>query len=180
MTDNTDRSLLRCTYKKSIDTTKKLVLWASYAIVGIAAFAALLYVAISLGAMLVSPTTSLALRIYEFVSYGFSVIISVLLFIPWYVYAGIVIIAAIPTYSFLWCVGKELTEEDWKSNKAYGVGWLLIVALYLVMILVGCILDLRLLVIIIGALIINFEQTRVFSFLGAYLRYRKRIAEVKE
>jgi hypothetical protein len=38
--------------------------------------------------------------------------------VPWYVYAGVLAVAAIPVYSFLWCVNRDLTEEDYKSDAA--------------------------------------------------------------
>ena len=60
--------LLRCTYKKSVDVTAKIVLWLSYAIVAITVCA--------IG-------TNAAMVLFMF---G----------IPWYYYAGVVVIACIP------------------------------------------------------------------------------------
>jgi len=193
MTENTDHNLLRCTVKKSLDVVQKLILWASYAIVGLAGLVVALYGAIALYGVLVTPTASLAMQIYELVASGFSAVISLLSLVPWYVYIGIAVIGAIPTYSFLWCVARELTEEDWKSDEAHrvtpgigiigivigvcGIGIAIGIAAVTGEVLVdsyGSIMG------IIGIIIVFIHDTRPALFPGAYLHYRKRMKEAKE
>ena len=105
--DITDKSLLRCTVKKSVHVTERLIVYASFAvvattIVAIAAFGAL---------NLLPPLLELSLTVIAGVW-------SVLASIPWYYYAGAAAVGAIPVYSFLWCVARDLTEEDWRSKSA--------------------------------------------------------------
>lgn len=105
--DITDKSLLRCTVKKSVRVTERLIVYASFAvvattIVAIAAFGAL---------NILPPLLELASRLMACVW-------TVLTSIPWYYYAGAAAIGAIPAYSFLWCVARDLTEEDWRSESA--------------------------------------------------------------
>jgi hypothetical protein len=121
MTTNDDKSLLRCTWKKSADVLKKVVLYGSYVIVALTG--------ITLAILIINTTVDL---IYKTVFYILStigpclVIISsmltpvgiFLLIIPWYGYVGIVAVMAIPVYSLLWCITRELQDEDWKSDAA--------------------------------------------------------------
>ena len=103
-----DKSLLKCTIKKSVDVLKKVVLYGLYSavtIILITAIAAVGYL-IWLGF-----NSSLATIIY-------SSIISLLVSIPWYVYVGVIALLAIPVYSLVWCIARELTEEDLKSDEA--------------------------------------------------------------
>ena len=100
---STNNSLLHCTLKKSGQVLKKVVLYASYAIVALAVVAVICYGAIAVYHAIVPWAAS----IWQF-----------LIAVPWYMYAIIVVIAAIPVYSVLWCIARDLTEVDWKSNAA--------------------------------------------------------------
>ena len=99
----TDKSLLRCTIKKSASVLSKIILYASYCIVGLTA-AALAYFGIK--------------GLYELGAPALEKIYVYLAGVPWYYYAGAIALAAIPVYSLLWCIARELTEEDWKSDEA--------------------------------------------------------------
>jgi hypothetical protein len=107
----TEPSLLKCTVKKSVHVAEKVVLWVSYVIVGITAGTIAVAVALYGSALvwnaIAKPLTAIVTGIVSFL-FG----------VPWYVYAGGLAVAAIPVYSFLWCVGRDLTEEDWKSDAA--------------------------------------------------------------
>jgi hypothetical protein len=104
-----DPSLLRCTVKKSIQVIKKLSLYvAALAVMAI----------IGYGIYLGLPTLT---KIAGMVVDVLVSIVTVLVSIPWYYYVGAVVIAAIPTYSFIWCVARNLTDEDWNSDTAKNV-----------------------------------------------------------
>ena len=103
MVDSGDKSLLKCTIKKSVDVFKKVVIYGLYSaviIILITAIAAVGYL-IWLGF-----NSSLATIIY-------SSIISLLISIPWYVYVGVIAILAIPVYSLLWCIARVHKMYDW-------------------------------------------------------------------
>jgi len=88
-----DVSLLRCTLKKSEQVFSKVVLLVSYAIVVLAL--------LGCGYLLFT-----------------GVLIPSIVVIPWYYYLAGIAILAIPVYSFLWCIARELTDEDWDSKEA--------------------------------------------------------------
>jgi hypothetical protein len=111
----TDKSLLRCTVKKSASVLEKLILYVSYVIVGLTIAFFAFYGLVGVWAVLYPAPV---------------VIYAILLSIPWYYYAGAAALGAIPVYSLLWCVTRELTEEDWKAGFEFeatvGVGSLFI------------------------------------------------------
>ena len=102
-----DVSLLRCTVKKSQQVLAKVVLYISYIIVALAL----------LGCGYLLVTGVLIPGIIPVVT----VIIAAILSIPWYYYVAGIVILAIPVYSFLWCIARELTDEDWESKEAKSV-----------------------------------------------------------
>ena len=105
MTDQIDdKSLLRCTVKKSVHVFERLFVYIAYLIVGC-----------TIGAITYLGVTNI---LFPSVAYGVIVAVAFLVSIPWYYYAGAVALLAVPAYSFLWCVARDLTEEDWKSNSA--------------------------------------------------------------
>lgn len=174
MSEITDKSLLRCTLKKSADVTAKVVLYASYAVVGITATVLAIYGMIALYSVAINPIEEILNAIWNWSlpSTIYVVVISLITSIPWYVYAGIVAIAIIPIYSFLWCVARELTEEDWDLKKPYkrDISWyetiLKVVTLPILIVEVVCTNE--------------YQKTRkIVFFIGAYLHYRKRMREMK-
>ena len=98
-----DVSLLRCTVKKSQQVFAKIVLLVSYAIVALAFLGCgyLLFTGVLIP--IISP------------------VVTAILSIPWYYYVAGIAILAIPVYSFLWCIARELTDEDWNSREAENI-----------------------------------------------------------
>ena len=176
MTETTDKSLLRCTLKKSYNVTKKLVLWASYIVVGIAAFVFACYGVVGIWNALADTITN---SISEIVSFVTS--------IPWYYYAGFVAIISIPSYSFVWCVARELTDEDWHSDEAKtvasavafagagAVALALVLALVLAGVLALVLAGTFAFAGVLAVALAGAAETKAFLFVGAYLHYRKRV-----
>jgi hypothetical protein len=135
---NMVESLLKCTFKKSASVAKKV----GMVIGAIAAIVVIIYL-IYLGGIAVYPTLIII---------G-AAITTFFLSIPWWIYVGIVLIAAIPTYSFVWCVARGLTDEDWQSDTAKNIALATLLAL--------------------AALALADHKSMLF--IGAYLHYRKRI-----
>ena len=102
-----DESLLRCTIKKSISVLTKVVRYVLYAAVITIAIAGLGYVGYIGLPVIIGICSALVASL-----------ISLLALIPWYVYVIVGIILAIPVYSFLWCIARDLTDEDWGSEAA--------------------------------------------------------------
>ena len=144
----TEKSLLKCTLKKSAGVFAKVVLFLAYIIDAIAAGAIALYGLIGLSAVLIEPLLA-----------AYQNIIAAICNVPWYVYVGIIALTAIPTYSFIWCVARELTDEDWSSDMAKSISTVMVLGLVLVLVL---------------GLGLGLDETRTFLFIGAYLHYRKR------
>lgn len=107
MTDIEDKSLIRCTVKKSASVLWKWIFGISCVIVTITTVVLSYVGACGIANALTDPTTALVTAIVQFIT-G----------IPWYWYAEAGAVLAIPVYSFLWCVSRELTEDDWKSESA--------------------------------------------------------------
>jgi len=139
MTDNEqipkDVSLLKCVVKKSASVAKKLGIILG-AITGIVFAIYLIY----LGGVVAYPTL---VQISTAIATFFTSI-------PWWIYVGVLGIAAIPTYSFVWCVSRELTDEDWQSDIAKNLVLAVLAALAL-------------------------ADHKIMLFIGAYLHYQKRI-----
>ncbi len=170
-TDPADKSLLRCTIMKSVDVFAKLVLYASYVVCGATALGLAVYGAMALYSIAVEPIQ--AFLAYALGGITFAGLLAAM--VPWYVYVGIAAVAAIPVYSLLWCIARELTEEDWDFSEPYkrDVSWYEII--------------LRIVTIPIAIVegIMNPEgkspKTRkVVFFIGAYLHYRKRMKEERK
>jgi hypothetical protein len=165
-----DKSLLRCTIKKSVDVAKKIGKYAAGTALGILAAVLVIYGAIGIWTIAADPA-------YKYLT----AIVSFLFSIPWYYYAGVAAIAAIPVYSFLWCVARELTEEDWESNEAVTLALTALVALALALALASLALASLPLALAFLALALALAlaslaaDTKAFLFIGAYLHYRKRV-----
>ena len=114
-----DVSLLRCTVKKSQQVFAKIVLLVSYVIVALA----LLGCGYLLFTGVLIPIISL--------------VVAAILSIPWYYYVAGIAILAIPVYSFLWCIARELTDEDWDSGEAKALVVALIIAALAAFIVAG-------------------------------------------
>ncbi len=188
----TEKSLMKCWLKKTVSVSAKVVLFLAYIIDGIAAGVVALYGAFGLATILADPLNSG----YRILSSGFQVVVAAICSIPWYVYAGILTVAAIPVYSFIWCIVKELTEEDWNSIESKHIATLISA-------IIGLCMVTSLLVVVIAGLLsspcewltiaaasfltpcgvfvlagmlkdFGIENTKPWLFTGAYLHYRKR------
>jgi len=188
MVDSGDKSLLKCTIKKSVDVFKKVVIYGLYSaviIILITAIAAVGYL-IWLGF-----NSSLATIIY-------SSIISLLISIPWYVYVGAVALLAIPVYSLIWCIAREFTEEDWncwmsrESSSLFAFAIIIGVPFIVSVIICWAVPQLTFVVflsmaiaIFVGGFSVCSSDTEskvepnILGFIGAYLHYRKRMTGVK-
>ena len=167
-----DVSLLRCTLKKSQQVFAKVVLLVSYAIVVLSL----------LGCGYLLVTGILIPGVAPIVA---AIVVGVLM-IPWYYYAGSVIILAIPVYSFLWCIARELTDEDWNSREAENIAaafaaaaTIAAVAAALVVAAAATIAVAALVAAagVVAALVVAAADTnnKLMRFPGAYLHYRRRI-----
>jgi hypothetical protein len=161
-----EQSLLRCTIKKSASVLPKVVLIASKIIVGFVVIAEIL-----LGVA----------KIWELGSPIGAFVLSILLAIPWYVYVSILALMTIPMYSLLWCIARNLTEEDWMSDEANNVAITLALALAALALAIVITLAITLATVITLALTLALAlaiiDPKTFLFIGAYLHYRKRIRE---
>lgn len=177
----TDKSLLMCTIKKSVSILVKTIKYGSYLVVGLTA-------AILSGYGLVA--------VYEVIAPAITAVIGQIVTIfsglAWYyqiVAVGIVVvIPAIVVYSFSWCVARELTGDDWKSESANNSALLLLLLLLLnsliaLTLIFGLTLITLLLALFILALVIGIvgadNQTSwyyIFRFPGAvWHHYRKKV-----
>jgi len=174
-TEIEDKSLLKCTIKKSADVLKKVVLYGSYVITAITAIV-IIYFGIT---MIWEP-------LVKIISGGITTIWLILtpigiflLMIPWYVYVGGVAVLAIPVYSLLWCIARELTDEDWKSDSAKNITVLALTLAFTVLALALAFAVITLAIAItLAAIVLTLalaSNSKLFSFPGAYLHYRKRI-----
>jgi hypothetical protein len=100
--DEKDRSLLRCTLKKSTSTAIALgkIAICTVAIVVFCAMIAAIWESIC----------SLGINVY-----------SLLVAIPWWIYAIVGSIGAILMHSFLWCIAREVTPEAYADKRVNGI-----------------------------------------------------------
>jgi hypothetical protein len=163
-----DPSLLRCTVKKSIQVIKKLSLY----VVALAALAIIGY-----GIYLGLPTLTMIAGMVVDVLVS---IVTVLVSIPWYYYVGAVVIAAIPTYSFIWCVARNLTDEDWNSDTAKNVA-VAAVAFTAVAAVAFTFAAVAVAAVAVAAFAFTAVavDTKTLLFIGAYLHYWKRMKNLK-
>jgi len=161
-----DVSLLRCTLKKSQQVFAKVVLLVSYAIVVLSL----------LGCGYLLVTGILIPGVAPIVA---AIVVGVLM-IPWYYYAGSVIILAIPVYSFLWCIARELTDEDWNSREAENIAAAFAaaatIAVAALVAAAGVVAALVVAAGVVAALVVAAADTnnKLMRFPGAYLHYRRR------
>ena len=184
MVDSGDKSLLKCTIKKSVDVFKKVVIYGLYSaviIILITAIAAVGYL-IWLGF-----NSSLATIIY-------SSIISLLISIPWYVYVGAVALLAILLYSLIWCIAREFTEEDWNCWMSREFAFAIIIGVPFIVSVIICwavpqltfvvFLSMAIAIFVGGFSVCSSDteskvEPNILGFIGAYLHYRKRMTGVK-
>ena len=161
-----DVSLLRCTVKKSQQVFAKIVLLVSYAIVALAFLGCgyLLFTGVLIP--IISP------------------VVTAILSIPWYYYVAGIAILAIPVYSFLWCIARELTDEDWDSGEAKA----LVVALIIAALAASIVAGFNIIIMsslspfywllsspMIVALVVLSTDSKWMQFPGACLHYWRRM-----
>ena len=103
-------SLLKCTLKKGAATFWKHLKYAAWIAVGLAVM-----VGLYLMGTAILPLAMTVLALVEIVT---SNILAVLASVPWWVYALAAVPVAYLGYGFLWCVARDLIEDDWKSDAA--------------------------------------------------------------
>jgi hypothetical protein len=194
MTEINDKSLLRCTWNKSVDIFKKVLL-----VVSVVLFVVSLVVVSLLGLVIIVKGlelfwTYLWTDVYYWLEIIISPVITFLFGIPWYVYAGGVVVLAIPVYSLVWCIARELTDEDWKSESAKDIAFVLaalvataLAALAALVVLVALTIAIALALVLAFVLAFVLPITlafannyKIYLFPGAYLHYRKRTEILKE
>jgi hypothetical protein len=181
-----NQNLFTCTVKKSWNVTQKYVLYASYAVVGMtAAILACVGAWVLFGALYPA-----LLAIWDCSGLIVFTIWFILPSIPWYCYVIVVALAAILIYSLLWCIARNLTEDDWQSGSAKDISEeITLVLTLLVLTLLALALALAfafalalaplafvfapLAFALAFALFIS-KDSKAFLFIGAYLHYRKR------
>jgi len=172
MTD--EKSLLRCTIKKSVQVLERVIVSIASIVVGFAlcgvAYLAITGILLPLGLIIVAIAVS----------------------ISWYYYAGVIVLISIPAYSALWCVVRELTSEDWDSDEASALAAVLALGLALAAavaaafaaaavalgLVLGLALGLAAAAVAVAAVLASDIDSRCMLFIGAVLHYRKRMRGV--
>ena len=108
--------LLACWRKKSIDVTAKWVLYAACVIDTLAVGLLAILTFVWMFENFYLPTVDLFTGIA-------SLVLLIVTFVPWYVWLGVGlsvgIIVAILGYSYMWCVAREFTDEDWACENIF-------------------------------------------------------------
>lgn len=130
MIQDPHESILRCTIKKSWQVTKKWTFYAFSSVITILAIYCSVLIFNALWAQGVAVVNILYKQLLEewknlneVISGIVSYISNATSWMPWWGFAGIGFIitsmALIVTYSYLWCLARNLTEEDWESPSAH-------------------------------------------------------------
>jgi len=190
MTEIDDKSLLRCTIKKSVDVLEKVLVFGLGFVVGVAA----LWIAcfIISDAVTRKPLVNLVSDTISVIWLILTSLGTILLAIPWYVYVGVIFIVSIMTYSFLWCIARELTDEDWKSDEAKSHASFIFMSSFILSAfsaffaytqsfnnidVFNFIFGFAIILAFIGTISVFVIEVSLFP--GAYLHYRKRMKKVK-
>jgi len=104
-------SLLRCTIKKTTSVLGKHILWASCVIDALAAIVLAYFGVVGIWQVFGPVATSAVLAI------------------PLWIYAFAVIVICYFGYGLVWCVARDLTDEDWQSERAKDISKTLALAL---------------------------------------------------
>ena len=194
MVDSGDKSVLKCTIKKSVDVFRKVARYGLYFIIAGIIGAICLAIAITISAGLYSFMDG----VVKLFNITISNVLSLIGSIPWYVYVGVIAILAIPVYSLLWCIAREFTEEDWncwmsrESSSLFAFAIIIGVPFIVSVIICWAVPQLTFVVFLImliaffvGACSVCSSDTEskvepnILGFIGAYLHYRKRMTGVK-
>jgi len=111
----TDPNIFRCAFKKGNAVIAKHLLLACYLIDAIAGIG-IAYLGIT---KLLLPNALIVFGYTEsYLGSYLGYVIGILLSIAWYWYVIAAIVIAYYGYGLLWCIARDLTKEDWKSNSA--------------------------------------------------------------
>jgi hypothetical protein len=175
-----ERSLLKCTLKKSWNVFVKWIIGSIIILAAISAiFLAYVFV-LHCGVwiyenIILNPVGTMC-----------NAIVWIINIIPWPVWAVLGIIGAIIGYSYSWCIAQELTEEDWQSSESRSIADIslivvIIVGLALIILLIReSIPFVTVIVVVLGFVLITLfaslaTRPAAIRFLGAYMHYHKRI-----
>ena len=172
-------SLLRCTLKKSWAVSKKIGLWLGGIAVGL----------ITCYCVYLGVTSSAAANFTGWCISAAGTIAGVMLLVPWELWAIVIGVVSILVYSLVWCMARNLTDEDWESEIAKNVEVATLsissfIALFtLTFIALGVFSTLvafTVLILALAALALALTNPKAGCVIGAYLHYRKRIKERME
>jgi hypothetical protein len=195
MVDSGDKSVLKCTIKKSVDVFRKVARYGLYFIIAGIIGAICLAIAITISAGLYSFMDG----VVKLFNITISNVLSLIGSIPWYVYVGVIAILAIPVYSLIWCIAREFTEEDWncwmsrESSSLFTFAIIIEVPFIVSVIICRAVVPqptfvvflIMLIAFFVGACSVCSSDTEskvepnILGFIGAYLHYRKRMTGVK-
>lgn len=112
-----EKSMLRCTVRKFVSVTHKALKWGSITGVFILVIGAMGWIGWS-----IRDQISAGWQTFVSVCAGaVGLILGPIAAVPWYAWVVLAIPCAMLGYSFLWCVARELRDEDWKSDIAANV-----------------------------------------------------------
>ena len=163
-----DTNVWRCAHKKSVSVTKKVLKYAAYSIGSVVATVLAVYGAIGIWNVtepffekVWNDAANVALTILGPIRSFADVVAGSIASLPWYITYGVGgilgIAIAIYGYSLLWCMARELTEEDWRSSEANAFAFAIAIAFAIDP---------------VDKITIWYY---VFRFVGAYYHYRKRV-----
>lgn len=113
-----DASLLRCTYAKSKHTTLKLLIYG-VGITGVVITSIITnYLFYTISTICSNLTSIWLTELKSGLIYICSHVFEILILVPWWIDLFIIAIIAIILYSFLWCLNRDITEDD-RNHEGY-------------------------------------------------------------
>ena len=173
-----DTSILRCAVKKSWSVAKKVGLCVcAILVVLIACYCIYLGVTSQTASKICVGFTTWIVSAYNISA---DIVCKVALSIPWEIWVIASAVLAIFVYSLLWCIARNFTEEDWKSDKANVAVAFAAFAFAAFAFAFAFVAFAAFVVFAFVAFVVDPADRittwyYVFRFLGAYLNYRDRI-----
>lgn len=140
--DETDRSLLRCTLKKSASTA---IAVGKIAICIVAIVAVFFIAGVA--------WTTLHDQIYSWFAGAFSLLVA----IPWWIYAIVGGVGAILLHSLAWCIAREVTPQAYADRRVNKF-----VDTILCAILIDCMVNPIAVILLFGAIVVSTFGTLVY------------------
>jgi hypothetical protein len=107
----TDPNIFRCAFKKGNAVIAKHLLWICI-LIDVLAGCGVAYLGFT---NLLLPNALIAFGYTEsYLGYVYGILLS----IAWYWYAVTGMVVVYYGYGLVWCIARDLTEEDWKSDSA--------------------------------------------------------------